>query len=92
VVVGERIEPMASDAGVDLIPDKTFAEALHPYALVVPGGVQETLRAMSNRAIRAYVRTVCSSILGSVDNSSQPDEHTDEVDESQVGAIQLVEA
>src|SRR5262245_30590560 len=61
MVVGERIEPMASDAGVDLIPDTTFAEAPHPYALVVPGGALPTLRAMSNRAIRAYVRTAAET-------------------------------
>lgn len=78
MVVGERIAPMASDAGVDLIPDTTFAEAPHPYALVVPGGALPTLRAMRNRAIRAYVRgaaetaevvaSICSGalILGSV--------------------------
>jgi transcriptional regulator GlxA family with amidase domain len=73
MVVGERIAPMASDAGVDLIPDHTFAEAPHPYALVVPGGAIPTLRAMSNHAIRAYVRgaaetaeiiaSVCSGAL-----------------------------
>jgi transcriptional regulator GlxA family with amidase domain len=61
MVVGERIKPMASDAGVDLIPDTTFAEAPHPYALVVPGGAFPTLRAMSNRAIRAYVRTAAET-------------------------------
>ncbi len=73
VVVGKRIEPMASDAGIDLIPDKTFADVPHPYALVVPGGTTPTLRAMSNPAIRAYVRgaaetaeiiaSVCSGAL-----------------------------
>ncbi len=79
VVVGERIAPMASDAGsVELIPDKTFDEVPHPYALLIPGGTGATIRAMSNHAIRAYVRgaaetaeimaSVCSGalILGSV--------------------------
>ncbi len=61
VVVGERITPMASDAGVDLIPDKTFSEIPHPYALVVPGGALPTLRAMSNRIIRAYVRNAAET-------------------------------
>lgn len=68
VVVGERIEPMASDTCVELIPDKTFDEVPHPYALLIPGGTGATIRAMSNRAIRAYVRTVAETaeIMASV--------------------------
>lgn len=68
VVVGERIEPMATDAGVEVLPDKTFAEVPHPYALVVPGGTDATRRALSNLTIRAYVRQVAETaeIMGSV--------------------------
>lgn len=68
VVVGERIEPMETDAGIKMIPQKTFAGAPHPYALVVPGGTGPTLRALSNPAIRHYVRTAAESaeIVGSV--------------------------
>lgn len=61
VVVGKRIAPMASDADVDLVPNKTFADVPHPYALVVPGGTDATLRAMSDPAIRAYVRGVAET-------------------------------
>jgi transcriptional regulator GlxA family with amidase domain len=68
VVVGERIEPMDTDAGVQMIPDKTFAEVPHPYALIVPGGTEPTLRAMTDPAIRAYVRTAAATadVVGSV--------------------------
>ena len=73
VVVGERIEPMDTDAGVQLVPEKTFAEVPHPYALLVPGGTEPTLRAMSNPATRGYVRTaaetaeiVCSVCSGAL--------------------------
>jgi transcriptional regulator GlxA family with amidase domain len=68
VVVGERIVPMTTDAGVHLVPDKTFAEVPHPYALVVPGGFKPTFAAMSNAAIRRYVRTAAQTaeIVGSV--------------------------
>ena len=68
VVVGERIEPMDTDAGVQMVPDKTFAEVPHPYALVVPGGTQPTFKAMSNPAIRSYVRSAAETaeIVGSV--------------------------
>ena len=68
VVVGERIEPMATDIGAEMIPERTFEEVPHPYALVVPGGAQPTRKAMSNQAIRDYVRTAAETaqIVGSV--------------------------
>lgn len=68
VVVGERIEPMDTDAGLQLVPDRTFADIPHPYALVVPGGTEPTFRAMSNAAIRRYVRAAAETaeIVGSV--------------------------
>ena len=68
VVVGERIEPMDTDAGVQMIPDKTFAEVSTPYALIVPGGAEPTLRAMTDPAIRAYVRTAAATadVVGSI--------------------------
>ncbi len=61
VVVAERIAPLASDIAVDLVADKTFAEVPHPDILVVPGGVEGTLRAMSDEALRRYVRTAAES-------------------------------
>ena len=68
VVVGERIVPMDTDAGVQLVPNKTFAEVPHPYAVVVPGGTGPTFAAMSNAAVRRYVRTAAETagIAGSV--------------------------
>jgi transcriptional regulator GlxA family with amidase domain len=61
MVVGERIEPMDTDLPVQLVPNRTFAELPHPYALVVPGGRVPTLRAMSDPGIREYVRTAAAS-------------------------------
>ncbi len=61
VVVGERIEPMGTDVGLQLVPDKTFAEVRHPYVVLVPGGRVATIRAMSEPAIREYVRTAAES-------------------------------
>lgn len=68
VVVGERIEPMDTDAGVRMVPDNTFAEVPHPYAVVVPGGTRPTFKAMSNQVIRDYVRTAAETaeLVGSV--------------------------
>jgi transcriptional regulator GlxA family with amidase domain len=68
VVVGARREPMGTDIGTRLLPDRTFAEVSHPYALVVPGGRIGTIRAMSNPEVRRYVRAAAASaeIVGSV--------------------------
>lgn len=61
VVVAERIESMATDVHVSMVPDMTFDEVRHPYVLVVPGGRRSTLRAMSDPTIRAYVATAAES-------------------------------
>lgn len=61
VVVAERIEPMASDIDVDMLAEQTFAEVPNPDVIFVPGGVAGTLRAMSDEAVRAYVRTAAES-------------------------------
>jgi transcriptional regulator GlxA family with amidase domain len=80
VVVAERVEPTDTDipGKMKVIPNNTFEEVPHPFAFIVPGGVTPTLRAMSNEAIRDYVRSaaetaqvvssVCTGalILGSV--------------------------
>lgn len=56
VVVAEKTEPLEGDNGITFIPNKTFAEVPHPFAILVPGGGGPTLRAMSNKAIRSYVK------------------------------------
>ena len=61
VVVGERVEPMDTDVHVRMIPDRRFDEVPHPFALVVPGGRMATVRALSDPAIREYVRTAAAS-------------------------------
>jgi transcriptional regulator GlxA family with amidase domain len=61
VVVAARREPIGSDVPMHMIADATFEEVPHPYALVVPGGRIPTVRAMSDPAIRAYVRTAADS-------------------------------
>ncbi len=61
VVVGERAEPMDTDVHVRLIPDRTFDEVPHPFVLLVPGGRTATIRALSDPALRAYVRTAAAS-------------------------------
>jgi transcriptional regulator GlxA family with amidase domain len=61
VVVGERAESMDTDVHVRMIPDKSFDEVRHPYAIVVPGGRMATIRAMSDPPIREYVRTAALS-------------------------------
>jgi transcriptional regulator GlxA family with amidase domain len=68
VVVGATTEPMATDVGAQVVPDRTFAELPHPYAVLVPGGRLATIKAMSDPVMRDYVRTAAASaaIVGSV--------------------------
>jgi transcriptional regulator GlxA family with amidase domain len=61
VVVGERIEAMDTDALVQMVPERTFEEVPHPDVLVVPGGTQPTIKAMSDPGIRRYVRTAAET-------------------------------
>jgi transcriptional regulator GlxA family with amidase domain len=61
VVVAEQIEPVMTDMGVRMVPNATFADLPHPYAFFVPGGDTATLKAMSNQAIRRYIRTAAQS-------------------------------
>jgi transcriptional regulator GlxA family with amidase domain len=57
MVVAEQAGPIMTDIGVRMVPNGTFADLPHPYAFFVPGGVTSTLNAMSNLAIRQYIRT-----------------------------------
>jgi transcriptional regulator GlxA family with amidase domain len=55
-VVAEQKGPITTDSGLRVVPNGTFDELPRPYALFVPGGDTATLKAMSNPAIRRYVR------------------------------------
>lgn len=67
-VVAEKPGPLMADTRLTVIPDSTFADFPHPFALFVPGGGEPTLKAMSNPAIRRYVRQAAQSaeFVGSV--------------------------
>ena len=61
VVVAEQMEPVMTDMGVRMVPNATFADLPHPHVFFVPGGDVPTLKAMSNPAIRRYIRTAAES-------------------------------
>jgi 2-keto-4-pentenoate hydratase/2-oxohepta-3-ene-1,7-dioic acid hydratase in catechol pathway/putative intracellular protease/amidase len=67
VVVGEKKEPMLTDTGLALTPERTFAEVPRPFAIVVPGG-PGSVASMGNRAIQDYLRTAApqAEVVGSV--------------------------
>jgi transcriptional regulator GlxA family with amidase domain len=56
VSVGERTEPMVSDAPLEIIPEKRFEEVPDPFALVVPGGGADALKAMGGERLLDYLR------------------------------------
>lgn len=67
VVVGERMEPMATDVGLALTPERTFAEVPRPFAVVVPGG-PGSVAAMGSEAVQGYLRSAApqAEVVGSV--------------------------
>lgn len=54
--MGERIEPLQTDSGLEVTPESTFAEVPRPFAVVVPGG-PGSVAAMANPAIQGYLRS-----------------------------------
>jgi len=68
VVVSERVEPMDTDLHVKMIPTHTFAEVPNPTVLLVPGDCASTFKAMSNEALRSYVRSAAETaeVAGSI--------------------------
>jgi transcriptional regulator GlxA family with amidase domain len=57
VVVGERLEPMRSDTGIVLTPERRFEDVLRPFAVVVPGG-PGSVAAMANPAVQGWLKAV----------------------------------
>lgn len=68
LVVAERIEPIKADSGLVMLPNRTFEDVPNPEILVVPGGGQPTLRALSHLPLRHYVRQAAETAeyVGSV--------------------------
>jgi transcriptional regulator GlxA family with amidase domain len=67
VVVGERMEPMVTDTGLAVTPERTFAEVPRPFAVIVPGG-PGSVAAMGNEAVQGYLRAAAppAEVVGSV--------------------------
>ena len=72
IVVGERIQPLATDTPLQMIPAKTFAEAPEPFAVIVPGGGAATIEATTDEALLAYVRSAApaATVVGSTGNGA----------------------
>ena len=68
VVVGEHAEPVDTDLHVKVISTHTFEEVPNPSVLLVPGDRASTFRAMSNEALRSYVRSAAETaeVAGSI--------------------------
>lgn len=60
VTVAERLAPIVTDAGLTLIPNKTFGDVPAPFGLLVPGG-DAALAASQRDALRHYVPTAGGS-------------------------------
>jgi transcriptional regulator GlxA family with amidase domain len=72
VAVGERIVAVDSDTPMALVPQKTFAEAPHPYGIIVVGSRTRALTALQNRALLDYLRSAgeTAELVGAVSSGS----------------------
>jgi transcriptional regulator GlxA family with amidase domain len=68
LLVAERVEPVASDTPMALVPDKAFEEVPAPFGIIVPGGGMASLEAMGNERLINYLRFASygAEIIGSV--------------------------
>jgi putative intracellular protease/amidase len=67
VVVGARHEPILTDSGLAVTPEKSFDELKRPFAVLVPGG-PGCVAAMADEAVQGYLRAAApaSEIVGSI--------------------------
>ena len=72
VVVGERIDPMATDTPLRLVPARNFGKVPRPFGVIVPGGGAATIDAMKDESLLAYVRSAAAtaSVVGSTGNGA----------------------
>lgn len=72
VVVAESTDAVTSDSGLTLTAARTFAQVPDPYAVVVPGGMVPTFRAMTDETLLSYLRTAArtAEVVGSVCSGS----------------------
>ncbi|MEC3976727.1 DJ-1/PfpI family protein [Amycolatopsis sp. H20-H5] len=61
VVVGETLDPVATDTPLRIAPSHTFDAVPTPYALVVPGGAAPTLRALTDTTLVGYLRDAAAN-------------------------------
>jgi transcriptional regulator GlxA family with amidase domain len=68
VVIGETIEPVGTSLPVQVIPDTTFEDVPHPFAVIVPGGSGGSIRAMGDERLRKYLLSAerTADVVGSV--------------------------
>jgi transcriptional regulator GlxA family with amidase domain len=59
--VGQTVEPMDTDAPLQVIPSRVFDEVRDPAVMVVPGGGAPTIRALGNDVLLDYLRHVAES-------------------------------
>ncbi len=77
MVVGETLDPVLSDSVISLAPSHTFDDVPSPFAIVVPGGGDPTLRRRGPQAARrlrrrSWRRTPRSSCRCAPGRSSWP--------------------
>jgi transcriptional regulator GlxA family with amidase domain len=66
VTVAASSEPAPTDTPLSIVASRTFAEVPDPWAIVVPGGLEPTLRAMADETLLGYLRNPAIELATSV--------------------------
>src|SRR3954451_4224984 len=65
VSIRGRTAPIASDTPLRIVPEKAFEEVPDPFALVVPGGGMDALKAMGNERLLDSLRFASHGVIWS---------------------------
>ena len=68
VVVGQHLTPIDTDTPLKLTASHTFGEVTTPFALIVPGGADRALAAMTSEPLLSWIREAArtAEVVGSV--------------------------
>ncbi|APU15688.1 Putative amidotransferase [Actinoalloteichus fjordicus] len=67
-LVAENTDPMPTDSLLRVCADHVFDQVPDPYAVIVPGGMAPTMRAMTDEKLQEYLRDTApgAHLMGSV--------------------------
>ena len=66
VVAAQNVGPLPTDTPLSITPSHTFDQVPDPHVVIVPGGSEPTLRALTDQTLLGYLRSVSPTVTASV--------------------------